>query len=173
MGSLLQRHFSWTTVILYQAGEQLHPNQASLVNDVGIDETLTGSQHIHLVKKQVAKAMMDECPIVEIKAPDGNYNYQAKYTKGLTEYFVPAPLPDAITEEAQQISKKVFQVLGCRGLSRVDFRLDSGNHLYVLELNTIPGFTETSLFPKAAREAGIEFPALCDRIMRMATISSC
>jgi len=61
-------------------------------------------------------------------------------------------------------------VLGCRGLGRVDFRLSPAGELFVLELNNIPGFTDTSLLPEAAQAAGIEFPALCARIMEMATL---
>jgi D-alanine-D-alanine ligase len=65
---------------------------------------------------------------------------------------------------------KVYQDLGCRGMGRVDFRMTPEGTLFVLEMNTIPGFTETSLLPKAARSVGIEFPALCDRILQQAQI---
>ena len=109
-------------------------------------------------------------PVVEIVAPGGWYGYVAKYTIGATEYRVPAPLSTAVTRACQDLAWRVFQALGCRGFGRVDFRLTPGGAPYVLEMNTIPGFTETSLLPKAARAAGIEFPDLCDRIMNLAAL---
>lgn len=107
-------------------------------------------------------------PIVEIRAPDGYYDYRAKYTKGLTEYLVPAPLNAEDTRHCQQLAWRTFTALGCRGMGRVDIRLTPEGHAYVLEMNTIPGFTETSLLPKAARAAGLEFGALCEKILNLA-----
>ena len=109
-------------------------------------------------------------PVIEIRAPQGFYNYDAKYTQGKTEYLVPAPISAAQADRCGQLARKTFNVLGCRDLGRVDFRMDPEGGLFVLELNSIPGFTETSLLPKAARAAGIEFPELCDRIIRMASV---
>lgn len=107
-------------------------------------------------------------PVIEIVAPDGWYDFGAKYTKGKTEYRVPAPIDAEIASECQSLTRRVFEALGCRGLGRVDFRLSPDGRLYVLEMNTIPGFTETSLLPKAAGCAGIEFPDLCAMIMETA-----
>ncbi len=107
-------------------------------------------------------------PVVEIAAPDGWYGYEAKYTPGKTRYFCPADLPGAVQDEAQRLAVAVFDALGCEGFGRVDFRLSPEGGLYVLELNSIPGLTETSLLPKAAAAAGIPFAALCDRLMRTA-----
>jgi D-alanine-D-alanine ligase len=110
-------------------------------------------------------------PVVEIRAPEGYYDYRAKYTKGLTEYLCPAPLKVAETEAAQALALKVFRALRAEGLGRVDFRMTPGGDLFVLELNSIPGFTETSLLPKAAEVAGIDFASLCDRILNLARIA--
>lgn len=110
-------------------------------------------------------------PVVEIRAPEGYYDYRAKYTKGLTEYLCPAPLKVAETEAAQALALKVFGALRAEGLGRVDFRMTPGGDLFVLELNSIPGFTETSLLPKAAEVAGIDFASLCDRILNLARIA--
>lgn len=107
-------------------------------------------------------------PIVEIRAPGGYYDYEAKYTKGLTEYLVPAPLDEATTRACQSLAWRTFSALGCHGLGRVDIRLTPDGHPFVLELNSIPGFTETSLLPKAARAVGLEFPALCEKILNLA-----
>lgn len=107
-------------------------------------------------------------PVVEIIAPDGWYGYDAKYTKGSTEYQVPADIDPAVAAEAQAIALRVFDALGCDGFGRVDFLLSGDGALVALELNSIPGFTETSLLPKAAVAAGMTFSELCDRIMRTA-----
>jgi D-alanine-D-alanine ligase len=107
-------------------------------------------------------------PIVEIRAPSGDYNYHNKYTKGTTEYLCPAPLDEATTRRCQELAWQTFTALGARDLGRVDIRLTGDGVPYVLELNTIPGFTETSLLPKAARAAGLEFPALCAMIVERA-----
>ncbi len=107
-------------------------------------------------------------PVIEIRAPDDRYDYGAKYTAGRTAYLVPAPIPKAVAREARRLARRVFAALGARGFGRVDFRMDPAGGLFVLELNTIPGFTETSLLPKAAAEAGIPFPALCARILTLA-----
>jgi D-alanine-D-alanine ligase len=107
-------------------------------------------------------------PVVEIRAPEGCYDYKAKYTKGLTEYLVPASLSVDDTRRCQELAWQAYTALGCRGMGRVDLRMTPEGHAYVLEMNTIPGFTEMSLLPKAARAAGIEFPELCDKILKLA-----
>jgi len=107
-------------------------------------------------------------PVVEIVAPDDWYGFDAKYTKGSSKYLVPAPLDLETCKRCREIALKTFQALGCRGMGRIDFRFAEDGRLYVLELNNIPGFTETSLLPKAAAEAGISFSNLCDRIINTA-----
>lgn len=109
-------------------------------------------------------------PVLEIRAPDGNYDYRAKYTSGLTEYLVPAPLTSDVAERCQELARRAFVSMGCEDIGRVDFRMNSDEELYILELNTIPGFTSTSLLPKAAAAAGINFVALCDQIVQGARI---
>lgn len=111
----------------------------------------------------------DALPVIEIRAPDTNYDYRAKYTKGVTEYLVPAPLDQARTEQCQDLARRTYRALGGRGMGRVDLRMAPDGAMYVLELNTIPGFTETSLLPKAAGAAGCTFAQLCERILRLAT----
>ena len=109
-------------------------------------------------------------PVVEIRAPQGLYDYRAKYTAGLTQYLVPAPLAEDRAAVCRDLALRTFRALGCEGFARVDLRMDAQGRCFVLELNNIPGFTETSLLPKAARAAGIPFPALCDRILRLASV---
>lgn len=112
----------------------------------------------------------DVLPVIEIRAPEGNYDFHAKYTKGVTEYLVPAPLKKEQTGLCQRLAWETYCALQCRGFGRIDLRLSPESRMYVLELNTIPGFTETSLLPKAARVAGCSFSNLCERIMEMAMI---
>jgi D-alanine--D-alanine ligase len=104
-------------------------------------------------------------PVIEIVPFSGRYDYHSKYTKGATEYVVPAPLSDDITLLVQTVALKAFNALGCCGIARVDVMLDNDNNPYVLEVNTIPGMTATSLVPKAAAAAGISFPALCEELL--------
>jgi D-alanine-D-alanine ligase len=107
-------------------------------------------------------------PVVEVRPCGGFYDYAAKYTAGQTEYLVPAPLPKRVTARVQRLGGTVHRLLGCRGATRVDVMLAERYQPFVLEVNTIPGMTETSLLPKAAREAGISFDELVERILKMA-----
>ncbi len=107
-------------------------------------------------------------PVIEIAPHSGRYDYTSKYTKGATEYLCPAPLDAATTQAVQREALAAFTLLGCRGVSRVDVMLDTDNKPYVLEINTIPGMTATSLVPKAAAAAGISFADLCEQILLMA-----
>jgi D-alanine-D-alanine ligase len=105
-------------------------------------------------------------PIVEIRPLDGFYDYTNKYTKGRTEYFCPAPLPDDITALVQNYALAAHRSVGDAIYSRIDFLLEN-NSPTCLEINTIPGMTATSLLPKAAAAAGITFPRLCRRIVEL------
>ena len=109
-------------------------------------------------------------PVVEIVTGGGWYDYSAKYEVDTTRYDVPAELDPSVAEEMQRVALRTFDALDCCGFGRVDFRMNPDGALFVLELNTIPGFTSHSLLPKAAAAAGIDFPSLCDRIIRTAVL---
>jgi D-alanine-D-alanine ligase len=109
-------------------------------------------------------------PVIEIKPHSGVYDYESKYTKGCTDYIVPAEIPEEIAAEAQNLALKTYQCLGCRGFGRVDLIWSPEQGIHVLELNTLPGFTETSLLPKSAQAAGLNFSELCDRIIALAQV---
>lgn len=98
--------------------------------------------------------------VVEIRPKSGVYDYTSKYTKGLTEYFAPAPLGESMTLDVQRAAETAFAACGCRDYARVDFMLSAENELYLLEINTLPGMKETSLLPMSARCAGMDFTAL-------------
>jgi len=111
---------------------------------------------------------MTPMPIVHIRPKSGFYDYEAKYTSGKTEYICPADLEDNEVERCRQAAQQVFQVLRGRGFPRVDVILDGDGVPQVLEMNTIPGMTPTSLLPMAAREMGLEFDDLVVEILKTA-----
>jgi D-alanine-D-alanine ligase len=100
------------------------------------------------------------------------FDYECKYTPGMSEEVFPASLPAAVTAECQRLGVLAHQALKLGGYSRVDFRLTPEGHLLCLEANTLPGMTATSLLPQAAKAVGIEFAELCDRICRTARAAS-
>lgn len=106
-------------------------------------------------------------PVIEIRPHDGFYDYHHKYTKGMTDYLVPAPIERDMAVRLQELSVSTFQALGCKGFGRVDFRVGDDGTPYCLEVNTIPGMTDTSLVPKAAAAAGIPFKELVGKIVEL------
>lgn len=111
---------------------------------------------------------MEPMPIVHIHPKSGFYDYEAKYTSGKTEYFCPANLEKSEADRCRQVAKQVFQVLRGRGFPRVDVILDNEGTPFVLEMNTIPGMTPTSLLPMAAQKMGFEFDDLVVEILKTA-----
>ena len=107
-------------------------------------------------------------PLVEIIPKEAFYNFTAKYTKGATEFIIPARLSPETSSQVQQLAMKVHNTFGCEGYSRVDFRVTSQGQPYILEINTLPGMTETSLLPKAAQVMGINYDALVTWIVQAA-----
>jgi D-alanine-D-alanine ligase len=108
-------------------------------------------------------------PVVEaVPTGDGFYDFEARYEIGRTEFVCPATLPDGVTEEAQELALRTYELLGCSAFGRVDLMLGAGGGLTVLEANPIPGLTETSLLPQAAEAAGISFDELVGRIVELA-----
>ena len=103
---------------------------------------------------------------VEVRPSLEFYNYEAKYTAGLTEYVLPPEIAAETYERAKMTALSAHIALGCRGATRVDLRLNAEGEPYVLEVNTIPGMTETSLMPKIAGLAGFDFPGLIEEILR-------
>ncbi len=115
-----------------------------------------------------AEGAVTGLPAVEIVAPDGFYDFSAKYEKGRTQYLCPAPLPAALTRQIRQLAIQTYQALGCSGAARVDFRITPKGKPFVLEINTVPGMTETSLLPMAAGKAGLSYDTLTERILQSA-----
>jgi D-alanine-D-alanine ligase len=107
-------------------------------------------------------------PVVEVRPKQGSYDYHNKYTPGSTEYFCPADFGAATTQRIQAAALGAFRAVGGRDYARVDVMVRADGSPVVLEINTLPGMTETSLLPKAAAAAGIDFAALCQRMVALA-----
>ncbi len=107
-------------------------------------------------------------PVIEIRPSHGIYDYDCKYTPGMTEYLIPAPISNTLTSELSSLALKAFEILGLRDIARIDFRLDENGRPQCFEANTLPGMTSTSLVPKSAAKAGIDFPELVHTIAEFA-----
>ena len=115
----------------------------------------------------VAVVGREALPVVEIVPEGGIYDYEAKYTKGRSRYEVPADIPAALADAIRAMSLRAFDVLGCEGFARVDYRLDPAGEFFCLEVNTIPGMTPLSLVPMAAKASGVSFGELVERLVEL------
>lgn len=131
-------------------------------DDVLIEEYIAG--------RECTVGILGESPlaVIEIIPKSKFFDYQAKYTKGLTEYVVPAKLAKDIYTKTQEAALRAHRALGCFGFSRADIIISSDRRAFVLEVNTIPGLTEMSLLPKAALAEGIDFRQLCLKLLSFA-----
>jgi D-alanine-D-alanine ligase len=120
--------------------------------------------------RELTVAMLGDepMPVVEIIPQGGLYDYEHKYTPGASRYEVPAQIPPELGRRIQELGQRAFQVLGCRGVGRVDLRLSPDSRPYILEVNTVPGMTPTSLVPMAAQAVGISYDQLVERMVKMA-----
>lgn len=127
-----------------------------------IEEYIAGSE--------VFVGILDERSIgtIEVRTARGFYDYEAKYESSDTEYLIPAPLDEQLSEKLQNLALRAHRALWCEGYSRVDIRVAESGEAYVLEVNTLPGMTGSSLMPKLAKYAGISYPELCEEILLMA-----
>ena len=107
---------------------------------------------------------------IEVAPKRGIYDYESKYTPGLTDYYMPARLPPARYGGVLNLAERAARILGCSGGVRVDLLVTEGQNEYVLEVNTLPGMTETSLLPKIASGAGYDFGQLCEAILECARL---
>lgn len=107
------------------------------------------------------RSEIEALPVLEVRTPPGSwYDFEHRYTQGLSEHLIPAPLPEAQYERTQHLAKRAHEALGCRDLSRVDFVVPDAGEPIILEVNTLPGMTPTSLYPDAVRAGGLSFEAL-------------
>ena len=106
---------------------------------------------------------------VEVRPTTRFYNYEAKYKRSDTQYLIPPELPAPVIERAQTLALAAYNALGCTGHARPDLRVSTAGEVFVLEVNTLPGMTKTSLLPKIARSIGMDYPTLCEHILETAT----
>ena len=133
-----------------------------LDNSVLLERYISGKElTVAVIGNDDPKAL----PIIEIVPVNEFYDYESKYVPGAAEHICPANLSEEITEKIQRMAIEAHHVLGCSGVSRSDFILDDEGIGWILETNTIPGMTGTSLLPDAARVAGIPFPKLCTMLI--------
>jgi D-alanine-D-alanine ligase len=110
-------------------------------------------------------------PLIEIvpKSAAGFYDFEAKYARGGSDHLIPPRLPEDAQRETQEIALHAYRALGCRGFARADFMVHRERGPFLLEINTLPGMTETSLVPDAAKAAGMSFAELVEELIRTAT----
>ncbi|MFA5063505.1 MAG: D-alanine--D-alanine ligase [Candidatus Omnitrophota bacterium] len=132
------------------------------------DERILIEEYIKGRELTVGILEEEAMPVIEIIPKHNFFDYQAKYKKGLTDYMVPAKLTPAVSSRVKKAALSAHKLLGCFGCSRVDIILNHKDEPFVLEVNTIPGLTETSLLPKAAGEIGIDFTSLCVKLISLA-----
>jgi D-alanine-D-alanine ligase len=152
-----------------ERAEQLEPAvvKALQYDPMALIEPYVRGMEITLGVLGNAGEELQALPIVEIVPKSEYYDYESKYAEGGSEHIIPARLPEAVTKRAQAVAQQCHELLGCRGMSRTDM-LVVGEQFWVLEVNTIPGMTPTSLLPQAAAEVGISFSDLLDRIIASA-----
>ncbi|MSU31484.1 MAG: D-alanine--D-alanine ligase [Pedosphaera sp.] len=123
-----------------------------------------------ILGREITVAVLGETalPIVEVRPKTGAYDYSNKYTPGCTDYFCPAEFDTQTMRTVQEVALRAFSAIGGRDYGRIDMIVQTCGSPVILEVNTLPGMTETSLFPKAAAAAGIDFPSLCQQMLEMA-----
>jgi D-alanine-D-alanine ligase len=122
---------------------------------------------IEVTSTVIGNSLTQVLPLIEITSANEFYDYESKYTPGKCNHIIPARIPEELQEKIAKLSERVYQALGCRGYARVDYIIDKGETPFVLEINTIPGMTEMSLVPDAARAAGISFDELVGKIVEL------
>jgi D-alanine-D-alanine ligase len=139
---------------------------ATFKGDVIVERYVKGSE--------VNVAVLDGNALgaIEIVPANEFYDYAAKYTAGTTKYYYPARIPEAHVKRVMEAAETAHRGLGCAGVTRVDFIIAPDGTPYILEINTLPGMTATSLVPKIAAGLGIPFPDLCERILESAALKA-
>ncbi len=134
-------------------------------DDVLVESFIAGTE---ITISVIGNEELTVLPIIEIIPHDKFYTYDVKYATGGSEHIIPARLPKDVYALAQEYAKTAHRALGCRGMSRSDFIVNKQGVPVILETNTVPGMTATSLLPDAARHMGIEFPELCSMLVQLA-----
>jgi len=134
--------------------------ESALKEAYGVSRNILAEEYIKGREITASVLNSTSLPLVEIIPTNDLYDYQCKYTKGKSRYICPAEIKESVTLKIQEYARKAFETIGCSGLARADFILKDNSDPYFLEINTLPGMTELSLAPMAARTAGIDFDHL-------------
>lgn len=165
-------------------------NDGSSVNTYKIKSYNELKDKINLLKSDISNYLIEEyipgreltvsiielnnqfkvLPILEVKPKNEFYDYEAKYTKGMTEFLLPAKLEPPCQDELEKASVKIFSSIGCTSFGRVDYILDKNNIAYMLEVNSLPGMTDTSDLPAQSAYSGIKYDALVEMILQTARL---
>jgi D-alanine-D-alanine ligase len=148
--------------------ERVEEWPAALVESLRHDSQVLIEEKI--IGRETTVGILDDqpLPVVEVRPKSGVYDYRTKYSVGATDYFCPAPFDEATTKRVQAAGLAAFRAIGGRDYARVDVMVRPNGEPVVLEVNTLPGMTETSLLPKAAAAAGIGYAELCQRMVQLA-----
>ncbi len=176
---VFQKSRAWHDFLVVKPNREGSSIGMSVVEDIknlskAINEAFSYDDDIIIEKfidgEDITVGILDDkpLPVVHIKPKQGVYDFTAKYTEGMSEYVVPAVLEKDIINAAQNLGLTAHNLLGCRCFSRVDMKLGKDNKIRILEVNTIPGLTSTSLLPKAAKAVGIDFAHMCLKMIESA-----
>lgn len=146
LGTVIEQAFEYDTTVL-------------------VEQFVAGAEYTCAV---IGNSELEALPVIQIIPQDEFYDYESKYAPGGSKHICPAPLDAALTQEIQEIARASHMALGCSGVSRTDFIVDENGKPWVLETNTLPGMTKTSLLPDAARAQGYTFAQLCARLVEFA-----
>ena len=171
----IRKHFTGTVVLkpacegstigieIVKPGESL---EAALSRAFSVESRILAEKYLEGREFTVSVLNEKAFPVIEICPHSGMYDYFSKYTKGATDYIVPAEISEELSKEMSDMAVSGYRAAECEGVVRFDFRTDKDGVPYLLEANSIPGMTATSLVPKAAAAAGIDFPHLCEMILQ-------
>ena len=154
------------TYIVREEKDVLKAIEAAFVYDpeVLVEKFIDGTEVTSTV---IGNESTEVLPLIEITSANEFYDFESKYTPGMCSHIIPARVNQDIQNKIAKLSQRVYKSLNCRGYARVDYIIDKKGNPFVLEINTIPGMTEMSLVPDAARAAGIGFEELVERIVRL------
>ena len=135
-------------------------------DDILVEEFISGKEiTVAVLGDEIEQTIL---PIIEITTTSGRYDYDSKYTVGASEHIIPARIPEETARKAEAAATACFKACGCRGVVRFDMMISEDGNPYVIDINTVPGMTATSLVPDAARVMGLSFADLCEKLVLMA-----
>ena len=154
------------TYIVHQVDDIIPAIESAFAydNEVLVEKFIDGTE---VTSSVLGNDITEVLPLIEITSANEFYDFESKYTPGMCNHIIPARVDPDIHEYVAELSQRVYKSLKCGGYARVDFIIDKNGNPFVLEINTIPGMTEMSLVPDAARAAGINFEQLVDKIVQL------